>query len=65
MAKLSITGVGIRSHAGMADQLFAPLASTGVNIDLVSTSEVRLNVLVAAEHGEQSLAVLRQALGLG
>jgi aspartate kinase len=64
VAKLSITGVGIRSHAGMADRLFAPLASTGVNIDLVSTSEVRLNVLVAAEHGERSLAVLRQAFGL-
>jgi aspartate kinase len=64
VAKLSITGVGIRSHAGMADRLFAPLASAGVNIDLVSTSEVRLNVIVAAEHGDRSLAVLRQALGL-
>ncbi len=64
VAKLSITGVGIRSHAGMADRLFAPLAAAGVNVDLVSTSEVRLNVLVAAEHGERSLTVLRQALGL-
>lgn len=64
VAKLSITGVGIRSHAGMADRLFAPLATSGVNIDLVSTSEVRLNVLVAAEHGERSLALLRQAFGL-
>ena len=64
VAKLSITGVGIRSHAGMADRLFAPLASVGVNVDLVSTSEVRLNVLVAAEHGERSLKVLRQAIGL-
>jgi aspartate kinase len=65
VAKLSITGVGIRSHAGMADRLFAPLASAGVNVDLVSTSEVRLNVIVAAEHGERSLQVLRQAFGLG
>ena len=64
VAKLSITGVGLRSHAGVADRLFAPLAEAGINIDLVSTSEVRLNVVVAAAHGEQSLAVLRHAFGL-
>jgi aspartate kinase len=65
VAKLSITGVGIRSHAGVADRLFKPLADEGINIDLVSTSEVRLNVVVAAEHGARSLAVLREAFGLG
>jgi aspartate kinase len=64
VAKLSITGVGIRSHAGVADRLFKPLADEGVNIDLVSTSEVRLNVIVAAEHGQKSLKVLRKAFGL-
>jgi aspartate kinase len=64
VAKLSITGVGIRSHAGVADRLFKPLADSGINIDLVSTSEVRLNVIVAAEHGATSLAVLRKAFGL-
>jgi aspartate kinase len=64
VAKLSITGVGIRSHAGVADRLFKPLADAGVNIDLVSTSEVRLNVIVAAEHGETSLRVLRKAFGV-
>jgi len=64
VAKLSITGVGIRSHAGVADRLFKPLADEGINIDLVSTSEVRLNVIVAAEHGPKSLAVLRKAFGV-
>ena len=64
VAKLSITGVGIRSHAGVADRLFAPLAEAGINIDLVSTSEVRVNVIVAAEAGERALALLRQAFGL-
>jgi aspartate kinase len=64
VAKLSITGVGIRSHAGVADRLFKPLADAGINIDLVSTSEVRLNVVVAAEHGATSLRVLRAAFGL-
>jgi aspartate kinase len=61
---LSITGVGIRSHAGVADRLFKPLADEGINIDLVSTSEVRLNVIVAAEQGEQALRILRKAFGL-
>lgn len=64
VAKLSITGVGIRSHAGVADRLFKPLAEEGINIDLVSTSEVRLNVIVAAEQGEKSLTVLRNAFGV-
>ncbi len=64
VAKLSITGVGIRSHAGVADRLFKPLADAGVNIDLVSTSEVRLNVIVGAKHGEKSLEVLRKAFGV-
>ena len=64
VAKLSITGVGIRSHAGVADRLFAPLGDAGVNVDLVSTSEVRLNVVVAAEQGKHSLEVLRKAFGL-
>ena len=64
VAKLSITGVGIRSHAGVADRLFAPLAEAGINIDLVSTSEVRVNVIVAAEQGERALALLKKAFGL-
>jgi len=64
VAKLSIKGVGIRSHAGVADKLFAPLANAGINIDLISTSEVRVNVLVAAEHGKRSLSILRTAFDL-
>jgi len=64
VAKLSITGVGIRSHAGVADRLFAPLAEAGINIDLVSTSEVRVNVIVAAAEGNRALTLLRQAFGL-
>jgi aspartate kinase len=64
VAKLSITGVGIRSHAGIADRLFKPLGEAGINVDLVNTSEVRLDVVVAAQHGDRALAVLRTALGL-
>jgi len=64
VAKLSITGVGIRSHAGVADRLFKPLTDAGINIDLVNTSETRLNVIVAAKQGKKSLRVLRKAFGL-
>ena len=64
VAKLSITGVGIRSHSAIAESLFQPLAEAGINIDLVSTREVRLNVVVASEQGEEAIAILRQALGL-
>ena len=64
VAKLSITGVGIRSHAGVADRLFAPLGDAGINVDLVSTSEVRLNVVVAAEQGKKSLEILKKAFGV-
>jgi aspartate kinase len=64
VAKLSITGVGIRSHAAVADRLFKPLTDAGINIDLVNTSETRLNVIVAAKHGKKSLRVLRKAFGL-
>ena len=56
--------MGIRRHAGVADRIFKPLADAGVNIDLVSTSEVRLNVIVGAKHGEKSLEVLRKAFGV-
>ena len=48
----------------MADRLFQPLTDAGINIDLVNTSEVRLNVIVAAEHGARALAVLRKAFEL-
>jgi len=64
VAKLSLTGVGIRSHAGVADRLFAPLAQAGINIDLISTSEVRVNVLVLAELGDQAVQLLRRAFDL-
>ncbi|MEO1993135.1 MAG: aspartate kinase [Pirellulales bacterium] len=64
VAKLSITGVGIRSHAGIANKLFTPLSDAGINIDLVSTSEVRLNVIVSSQNGKRTRALLRNAFGL-
>ncbi len=61
MAKLSVTGVGMRSHAGVAIRMFEALARQKINIDMTSTSEVRINVVVAREDGSRGLAALREA----
>ena len=47
-----------------ASGTFAPLGEAGINVDMVSTSEVRLNVIVAAEEGKKSLAILKKAFGV-
>lgn len=59
IAKLSIRGVGLRSHTGAMIRLFRALAEAGINIDMVSTSEVRVNVVVAGQDGERALASLQ------
>jgi aspartate kinase len=58
VAKLSVFGVGMKSHTGVASRLFKALAAEGINIDLISTTEVRVNVVVDGQHGVKG----RQAL---
>ena len=58
VAKLSVFGVGIRSHTGVASRLFRSLAGAGVNVDMISTSEVRINVVVEAAQGRKALETL-------
>jgi aspartate kinase len=60
LAKLSVLGVGIRSHTGVATRMFGALAEQGINIGLINTSEVRINVATDARHGRQALESLRQ-----
>ncbi len=60
MAKLSVTGVGMRSHAGVAIRMFEALAREKINIDMTSTSEVRINVVVGREDGSRGLEALRK-----
>lgn len=64
VAKLSIVGVGMRSHAGVATQLFGMLANAGVPMHLVSTSEIRISVLVPEEHLENCVSKAHKAFGL-
>ena len=63
VAKLSVSGVGLRSHTGVAIRLFKALADSSINVDMVNTSEVRVNVVVDGSSGERGLAALKQAFG--
>jgi aspartate kinase len=61
IAILSVTGIGMRSHTGVGIRMFQALADAGINVDMINTSEVRINVAVAAEKGEAALAALKNA----
>ncbi len=61
VVKLSVVGVGMRSHAGIAQRMFATLAEKGINIQVISTSEIKISVLIAEEYGELALRALYAA----
>ena len=61
VAILSVTGVGIRSHTGVGTRMFGALSEAGINVELISTSEVKVNVVVAKESGVRGLKVLEEA----
>jgi aspartate kinase len=64
VAKLAVVGSGMRSHAGVASRLFESLASEQINVRLVSTSEIKIAVLIAEEDIERAVRALHQAYGL-
>ncbi len=64
MAKLSIVGVALGSTPGVAGRLFEAVASVGANIEMIATSEVRISVVVAAEHAQEALRAVHNAFGL-
>ncbi|MCA9155869.1 MAG: aspartate kinase, partial [Planctomycetales bacterium] len=61
VAKLSVSGVGLRSHTGVAIRMFRALAAAGINVEMINTSEVRVNVIVEEGQGERAVAELRSA----
>lgn len=61
IAMLSVSGIGLRSHTGVAIRMFEALAGAGINIDMINTSEVRVTVVVDGKHGEAALKALRDA----
>ncbi len=64
VVKISVIGIGMRSHAGVAKQMFQTLADKGINIQVISTSEIKVSVLIAAEYTELALRALHTAYGL-
>ena len=64
VAKVSVIGVGMRSHAGVAKTMFSALASRGVNIQVISTSEIKISVLIEAAYTELAVRALHAAYGL-
>lgn len=61
IAKLSVSGIGLRSHTDVAIRMFRGLAEAGINVQMVNTSEVRVNVVVDGASGDRALAVLQSA----
>ena len=64
VAKISVIGVGMRSHAGVALTMFETLAKKGINIEVISTSEIKISVLIEAEYTELAVRALHTAYGL-
>ena len=64
VVKVSVIGVGMRSHAGIAQRMFKALAEKGINIQVISTSEIKISVLVAEEYTELAVRALHTAYGL-
>ena len=64
VAKISVVGIGMRSHAGVASTMFRTLSEKGINIQVISTSEIKVSVLVASEYTELAVRALHTAYGL-
>jgi aspartate kinase len=64
VVKVSVIGVGMRSHAGIAQKMFQTLAQEGINIQVISTSEIKISVLIAEKYTELALRALHTAYGL-
>ena len=64
VCKVSIVGVGMRSHVGIASQMFRTLAEEGINIQMISTSEIKISVVVDEKYMELAVRVLHKAFGL-
>ena len=64
VVKISVIGVGMRSHAGVAQRMFKALAEKGINIQVISTSEIKVSVLISEDYTELALRALHTAYGL-
>lgn len=65
VAKVSIVGVGMRSHSGIASKMFSALADHNINIEMISTSEIKISVVIEKEHADRAVQLLHDAFELG
>lgn len=64
IAKLTVEGIGLRSHTGVGEKMFRAFAEKNVNVELINTSEIRISAVVDAEQGEQAAQILAETFGL-
>ncbi|HBA55776.1 MAG TPA: aspartate kinase, partial [Syntrophorhabdus aromaticivorans] len=64
IAKVSIVGSGMMSHAGIASKMFSVLAKEGINIEAITTSEIKLSCVIASKYGQLAVQTLHTAFGL-
>jgi aspartate kinase len=60
IAKVSIVGVGMRSHSGVASKMFSAMAKEGINIMMISTSEIKISIVIDAKYTELAVRVLHE-----
>lgn len=65
IAKVSVVGVGMQSHPGIAARMFASLAAQGINIEMISTSEIKISCIIAKKHAEKAVRAIHAKFGLG
>lgn len=65
IAKLSVVGIGMRSHPGVAAKMFETLAKEGINIDMISTSEIKISVIIKLADADRATRAVHDAFGLG
>jgi aspartate kinase len=65
IAKVSVVGIGMRSHSGVAASMFEALAEKGINIEMISTSEIKISCVVKKENGEAAVRAIHEKFGLG
>ena len=65
IAKVSIVGIGMKSHSGVAANMFEALADKDINIEMISTSEIKISCVVSKKHGEEAVRAIHDKFGLG
>ena len=65
VAKVSVVGIGMKSHTGVASKMFGALAKNRINIDMISTSEIKISCVIESRHGKKAVQSIHREFGLG